>query len=363
MKTLVVFPSQKAVRVVEAPRPEGPLSAKQVLLRTIDVGICGTDREIAAFAYGESPPGQDHLVLGHESIAEVLEVGAKVRGLRPGMLVVPTVRRPCGDASCVACGADRPDFCVTGRFRERGIKEADGFLCELFVEDESNLVRVPRALADVGVLVEPLTIVAKTQSQIRAIQGRLPWEGSSRRALVLGAGAVGLLAAMMLVANDLDTYVYSREPPDGDRAKLIRGFGATYVSATDVDVASLGSRVGSVDVVFEAIGSSPVVFAATSVLAPNGIFVFTGVPSLGLKRSVDLDGIMRDLVLKNQVFLGTVNASRRAYETAITELEQFLGLFPASVRALIGHRTSIDEAPELLRAQRGIKDVVHFGRT
>jgi threonine dehydrogenase-like Zn-dependent dehydrogenase len=361
MKAVAVYPSTKKVKVVETPDPEGPLQPTQLLLRTVDVGICGTDREIARFEYGTPPPGKDRLVLGHESMAQVVSVGSSVSRLKPGMLVIPTVRRPCDVPSCRACRAGVSDFCTSGHYHERGIKEADGFLAELFVEDEGNLIQLPDALADVGVLVEPLTIAAKAARQIETIQERMPWlEREPHRALVLGAGAVGLLGAMMLASNEHEVYVYSREPADSERAELVRSFGATYLSAQDTQLSALRPRVGPMDVVFEAVGYSPVAFEATAALGPNGVFVFTGVPALGPDRSIDLDRIMRDLVLGNQVFLGTVNAGHRAYRTAVHELEQFMTLFPGALKKLIAHRAPIEEAPRLLEAHLGIKDVVRM---
>lgn len=158
-------------------------------------------------------------MLGHEAIGEVVDVGAAVRRVDRGDLVVITVRRPCGYPECIACRAGRQDFCMTGRFRERGISGADGFMTELVVEDERYLVRVPKPLADVAVLVEPLTIAAKAAVDLDAMLRRYPWEPAGLRALVLGAGPIGLLAAMMLRSRDVDTFVYSLQPADSDRAE------------------------------------------------------------------------------------------------------------------------------------------------
>src|SRR5262252_6266370 len=230
MQALAVFPSKKSLQLVDIPQPklEG---ATDVLLRVREVGLCGTDREISSFEYGTPPPGSDHLVLGHESLAEVVEVGHGVRSLRPGDLVVAMVRRPCSQPECRPCRAGRSDFCMTGRFTERGIKEADGFLTEYTLDDEEYLVKVPKPVADVAVLIEPLTVVAKAVGQARAILGRLPYEPGPQRGLVLGAGPIGLLGAMVLIAGGYETVVYSREPAGGDRAKFVESLGASYVSA------------------------------------------------------------------------------------------------------------------------------------
>jgi threonine dehydrogenase-like Zn-dependent dehydrogenase len=158
------------------------LQPTQALLHVWEVGICGTDREIASFQHGEPPSGSDYLVIGHESVAEVVETGAEVRLLRPGDIVVPLVRGPCHHSSCLACRANRPDFCITGDYQERGIQPAHGFLTEFVTEDEAYLVRIPHAVADVAVLVEPFSVVAKAGLELLAIRGRLAYEPHRPRA-------------------------------------------------------------------------------------------------------------------------------------------------------------------------------------
>jgi threonine dehydrogenase-like Zn-dependent dehydrogenase len=299
------------------------------------------------------------LVLGHEALAEVVAVGSAVRTLKVGDLVAPTVRRPCAVETCVACRAGRQDFCITGEFRERGIKEADGFMTEFVVEQERFLVKVPPTLADVGVLIEPLTIAAKASNDLGTILERYPWEPVGLRALVLGAGPIGLLAAMMLVARNVETFVYSLEAKDSPRAKLTRSFGAHYVPAGDVALADLPARAGGAfDVVFEAVGTARVAFAALDALSPNGVFIFSGVPGHKKAIEIELDRIMHNMVLKNQVLFGTVNASRSCFEASVRKLEQFMTLFPDAVRGLITERVTLGEVPELLRKKSGIKQVI-----
>ena len=288
MHAMAVFPERRELRIVEVPNPVLK-GEHEVLVKVREVGVCGTDREICGFHYGTPQPGSDRLVLGHEALGEVVQVGSAVRTLKPADLVAMTVRRPCDVDECVACRAGRQDFCITGAFRERGIKEADGFMTEFVVENERYLVKVPHTLADVGVLVEPLTIAAKAASDLETILQRYPWEPVGLRALVLGAGPIGLLGAMMLVARGLDTFVYSLEPKDSPRAKLARSFGASYVSAGDVTLSDLASRTGTFDVVFEAVGTARVAFAALDALAPNGVFIFTGVPAPREPFEIELD--------------------------------------------------------------------------
>jgi threonine dehydrogenase-like Zn-dependent dehydrogenase len=359
MRAMAVFPEVRELRIIDVPMPT-PSEERDVVVRVREVGICGTDREICEFHYGEPPLGSKRLVLGHEALGEVVDVGAGVRTLSPGDLVAMTVRRPCEDQACVACRAGRQDFCITGTFHERGIKEADGFMTELIVEDERYLVPVPKALAEVGVLIEPLTIAAKASVELEAILRRYPWEPTGLRALVLGAGPIGLLGAMMLVARGIDTFVYSLEPVDSDRARLVRSFGAEYLSARDTQLAEISSRIGALDIIFEAVGTAKVAFSALDALAPNGVFILSGVPGGNKPIEIELDRMMRNIVLKNQVLFGTVNASRAAFEASVRQLEQFMTLFPDSVRALITKRAPLEDAPALLRQPGGIKQVVQL---
>jgi threonine dehydrogenase-like Zn-dependent dehydrogenase len=351
----------------EAPRLSEPTHVK---LRMLDVGVCGTDREICAFQYGTPPPGESRLVIGHESLGEVAEVGSGVSRLSPGDLVIPMVRRPCPHAHCVACRAGRQDFCFTGDFAERGINKRHGFMTELVVDDERYMHVVPRALRDVAILVEPLTIAEKALLQIDDIQKRLPWAcqltpGAPRqtchRALVLGAGPVGLLGAMALAARGFETSIYSRELAPNPKSDLAAAIGARYYSAQELSPAQLAEHIGSIDVVYEATGASAIAFEMMKVIGTNGIFVFTGVPGRKAAIEVDTDTIMRNLVLRNQVVFGTVNAGQAAFEAAIKDLGLFAEQWPTAVRSLITGRHPVEAYRDLLLGPaQGIKNVLAF---
>jgi glucose 1-dehydrogenase len=362
MQALAVLPHERKLELIDIPRPS-LRAPTQVLLRVHEVGLCGTDREISSFEYGVPPEGSRYLVLGHESLAEVVEVGSAVRTLQPGDLVVALVRRPCPHAECLPCRADRPDFCHTGDYIERGIKQAHGFLTEYAVDDERFLVRVPQPLADVAVLIEPLTIISKALAQTHAIFERLPYEGGPRRALILGAGPIGLLGAMAAVADGLETVVYSKGPENGERADLVRAFGASFVSADTQPLDSLVNRTGEFKLILEAVGVASVMMAAPRVLQANGVAILTGVPSEGATVQVDVGRLLRDLVLKNQAVFGTVNAGRKDFVYAIEQLERFMTLFPQSVRKLITARVPLTQAAETLLQAGGIKSVVRIDQS
>lgn len=369
MRAVAVVPGKREVQLIHQPIP-AIQSPSDVKLRILEIGICGTDREICAFEYGTPPAGSEHLVIGHESLGEVVEVGPAVTGLGRGDLVVPMVRRPCPHAHCRSCSAGRQDFCFTGDIRERGIKEAHGFMTEFVVDDVSYMNLVPPALREVGVLVEPLTIAEKALLQLWELQRRLPWDcahagphgrGHCHSAVVLGAGPVGLLGAMAFAALGFETFVYSAEPETHWKAALVSSFGAVFVSATTHSIEQLRERAGNIDLAYEATGNSRVTFELLRVLGTNGIFVMTGVPGHKGPAPVDTDGLMRNIVLKNQIVLGTVNAGRDAFAAAIHDLGVFTQRWPAAVGALITGRHPVEAHRDLLLGPpAGVKNVISF---
>jgi len=360
MKAVAVFPADRRFDVIDHPEPS-IAAPDQVKLRMLDVGICGTDKEIVTFQYGTPPEGSNYLVIGHESLAQVIETGPKVTRVKPGDLAVATVRRPCNVPTCIACRAGRQDFCYSGQYTERGIMRRHGYMTEFVVEDEQYLNPVPAALRDVAVLVEPLTIAEKAIGQLWLVQQRLPWT-LPRNALVLGAGPVGLLGAMKLVLEGFSTTVYSRTPATVDAAAIAAGFGAKFVRAETVSVEGLAESMGNLDVVYEAIGASPLAFDLMRFLGTNGVFIFTGVPGHKGPASVDTDELMRDAVLKNQVIFGTVNASPAHFANAISDIGKFAERWPNALRSLISRRFPIDNAREPLSGNAGgIKNVISIG--
>jgi threonine dehydrogenase-like Zn-dependent dehydrogenase len=370
MKAVAVFPGSRQVKVIEQEDPR-IWSPDQVMMRMLDIGICGTDKEICTFEYGTPPAGDDHLVIGHESLAEIVQVGSAVERFRVGDLVVPSVRRPCPHAGCLSCRSGHQDYCYTGDFRERGIKEAHGYMTEYVVDHERYMNLVPPDLREIAVLAEPLTIAEKALAQIFwMMQIRPPWldpqtpsqaRGAGLSALVLGIGPVGLLGAMTLATAGFTTYVYSREVPPNPRIDLVGAIGATYVSSQDVTFADLAAQIGNIDLIYEAVGHSHFALQALQVLGTNGIFVLTGVPGLQAFVEADPASRMRDMVLKNQVLLGTVNAGPDAFASALRDLAAFRQRWPAVVRTLIAGRYPPEQAPDLILGRpTGIKSVIAF---
>src|SRR5262245_30789247 len=288
MRALAAYPDRADIRIIDVAEPAKP-TAHQVRLAVHEVGICGTDRDIAAFEYGEPPPGSDYLILGHEVVGHVIDTGSEVATVQAGDLVVLTVRRPCPDPNCRACTTGRQDFCTTGDFTERGIKHAHGYLTEVVVEDEQHIIPVPAQLSDVAALIEPLSIAANAAEQAYAVQQRLPWQPERGRVLVLGAGPVGILGAIAMVVTGFETIVYSREPTDSRRADNVRRLGATYLSAEETPLDKISGTVGPIDVIYEAVGVASVAFGAAQALAPNGLLILTGIPAPTAPTALPLD--------------------------------------------------------------------------
>ena len=370
MKAIAAYPSTKEVRVIEQHAPY-LTEPDHVRVRMLEIGICGTDKEICAFEYGTPPEGSDYLVIGHEALGEVIEVGPAVNKVKVGDLVVPTVRRPCSHPECNPCRAGFPDFCITDDYTERGIKGVHGFMTEEVVDYERYLHIVPQELREVAVLTEPLTIAEKAANQARQIVDRLPWimrllQEEARRlnptAVVLGAGPVGLLGAMKLRVTGWQTYVYALQPAPNPGSDIVEAIGATYYSQGKIPREALQALFGHIHLIYEATGVSRLAFEVLKMLAPNGVFIFTGVPSLKAPIEMDTDMLMRNIVLKNQLVFGTVNAGAEDFEAAITDIGVFRQRWPDALSAFITSRVAPEEAPDLLLGKSGgIKNVITFG--
>jgi len=370
MKAIAAYPSTKEVRVIEQHAPY-LTEPDHVRVRMLEIGICGTDKEICAFEYGTPPEGSDYLVIGHEALGEVIEVGPAVNKVKVGDLVVPTVRRPCSHPECNPCRAGFPDFCITDDYTERGIKGVHGFMTEEVVDYERYLHIVPQELREVAVLTEPLTIAEKAANQARQIVDRLPWimrllQEEARRlnptAVVLGSGPVGLLGAMKLRVTGWQTYVYALQPAPNPGSDIVEAIGATYYSQGKIPREALQALFGHIHLIYEATGVSRLAFEVLKMLAPNGVFIFTGVPSLKAPIEMDTDMLMRNIVLKNQLVFGTVNAGAEDFEAAITDIGVFRQRWPDALSAFITSRVAPEEAPDLLLGKSGgIKNVITFG--
>ncbi|MFC8303292.1 glucose 1-dehydrogenase [Specibacter sp. NPDC057265] len=290
-----------ALNDVPAPRQEDG----EVLVDSLAVGLCGTDFEIVAGAYGTAPVGQRQLVLGHENLGRVREAPAG-SNLAVGDIVVGIVRRP-DPVPCGACAAGEWDMCLNGRYFEHGIKELDGFAREQWRAHPDAVVKLDSRLERVGVLLEPATIVAKAWEQIERIGKRAYFE--PKTVAVTGAGPVGLLAALLGVQRGFEVHVFDLVQ-EGPKPGLVKDLGAEYHSEP------LGSSAFRPDVVIECTGVPAVILDAISCGGTNAITALAGVSSIGRETPLDVGRLNRAAVLENDVVFGTVNANRRHYEAA-----------------------------------------------
>lgn len=319
MKAIAVIPgTPDSVHLVEMPKPsvDDIAGGRGVLVKVLRVGVDGTDKEINNAEYGAPPPGSDFLVIGHEGFGVVEEVGENVHELKPGDYVVATVRRP---GQSIYDDIGMSDMTTDDVYYERGINLRHGFLSEYYVDDAEFIVKVPRGLKEVGVLLEPMTVVQKGITQAYEIQRRLKvWK--PRRAAVLGAGTIGLLATLVLKLRGIEVVTFGRTAAPYLNSDLVEELGASYVSTSVTTIHDYAKEHGGFDLIFEATGFSPIVFDAMQALAKNGVLVLSSVTGGERMVEVPADKINLDFVLGNKVMVGTVNANRSYFESGVQDM-------------------------------------------
>jgi threonine dehydrogenase-like Zn-dependent dehydrogenase len=337
MKAIAVLPGvPNSMHLVEdAPMPtlDDVPDGRGVLVQVLRVGVDGTDREINAAEYGAAPPGSPYLITGHESFGRVVAIGPKVVEVAPGDFVVATVRRPGGSIYDVI-GTN--DMTTDDTYFERGINLRHGYLSEYYVDDVEFIVKVANGLEKVGVLLEPTTVVEKGIAQAYEIQRRLRvWK--PRKAAVMGAGTIGLLAAMVLRLRGIEVTVFGRTPKPYLNSDLLDAIGARYLSTGDTSIADGAVRFGPFDLIFEATGASPVVFDSMRALGKNGVLVLSSVTGGNRTIEVPADKINLEFVLGNKVMVGTVNANREYFEMGVRDLAHAESQYPGWLERLLTH--------------------------
>lgn len=339
MRAVVTRPGAGRAWLADIPEPAVE-HADDVLVQMLRVGVCGTDRHVMERSMGARglPVGDDYLVVGHEAVGRVAQVGPGVHKLRVGDVVVPTVRRGCG--ACEPCAASQADLCSTGNYRERGIVGLHGFVSERIVDREENLIGVPAELAEVAPLVESLCTPEKAVRRIGNARAHLPVSGplhGVRRALVTGSGPIALLAVMALRLRDIPTWDLARQPANGLPAQLVEHAGATYVPLQEVDLNQPQVRLGSFDAIVEATGAAELSVGLLGALAPNGVLDLVG--GVAERIAVPIQATaFGSMVGRNLTLLGSVNANTADWQAAVSDLTEMRGAFPGVLEALITHR-------------------------
>jgi threonine dehydrogenase-like Zn-dependent dehydrogenase len=342
MKAIAVVPGTKTVQLVDRPEP-AIVAPDDVKLKVLRVGICGTDREEAAGGRAKAPPAHQDLVLGHEMFGQVVDVGRTVTLVKPGDYAVFTVRRGCG--ACRPCAMNRSDMCRTGLYAERGIWGLDGYQTEFVVDREPFAVRVAPELEAVGVLAEPFSVAEKALSEAVHLQlTRLPDMATSldwlsgKRCLVAGLGPIGLLAALSLRLRNAEVSGLDVVDANTARPRWLNRIGGHYVDGRQVTPSHPIDQIGTFDVIVEATGIASLEFDLLDTLAMNGVYAVTGIPAGDRPLNIDGAKIMRRLVLRNQVLVGSVNASRDHFQLAVDDLVLAETRWPRHVADLITHR-------------------------
>ena len=336
MKAVCVIPGRKnSIHLRDVPMPEisDIIDGRGVLVKVLNVGVDGTDKEINAAEYGAAPPGDEYLIIGHESFGIVEKVGPNVTELQPGDYVVATVRRP-GHSLYDQIGTY--DMTTDDVYYERGINLRHGFLTEYCVDEPEFIIKVPQGLKHVGVLLEPMSVIEKGIAQAFEIQRRLHvWR--PKNVAVLGAGTIGLLATLALRLRGLHVCTFGLTRPPYLNSNLIQEIGGCYHSTRDISFTESAQKHGPFDLIFEATGYSPLAFEAMNVLGKNGVIVLSSVTGGGRKIEVPVDKINPGFVLGNKVLVGTVNANRNYFEMGIKDMSQSELQYPGWISKLLTH--------------------------
>jgi glucose 1-dehydrogenase len=312
-----------------------------VLIRTLEVGVCGTDRSIGAGHFGRAPAGAERLVIGHEVLGEVID---DAPGLAAGTLVAATVRRSCGH--CENCDAGEMDACTTGNFLERGILGLDGFASDVFAELPENLIPIRSSLARLGVLAEPASIAERGLRHASAVGHRQGW--TPKRAIVLGVGALGILALRL---RGIETWAMSRGPTTSARAKLVEIAGARYASTSEVTLTQLAQDIGGPDLILEAAGSPELMVEAIGALGINGVLCLRGIDTDRRELAVRANLFSEDIVLNNKAIVGSTNAAPQDWIQGVEDLEAARRRWPDLLEAIVGTKAEPDDFQDALNAQ------------
>lgn len=366
MKAISIKPHTTDVALGDIREPT--ISAPdEVKVKIISVGICGTDREEVMGGRADAPPHRERLVIGHEMFGQVVQIGGAVKKAKPGDYGVFMVRRGCGE--CAACKNDRSDMCYTGRYTERGIKAADGYQCQYVSDKEKFFVKTPASIKQIGVLTEPMSVAAKAIDEAVIIQSaRLKdfddaanWF-HGKKTLVAGIGAIGLLASFALRLRGAEVFGLDIVDETNLRVHVLKEIGGKYINGKTINVSDIDDVVGQFDFVFEAAGIASLQMQLIDTLAMNGIYVATGIPGDSKLLNIDGSMLMQQLVLKNQVVAGSVNASIRHFEMAVHYLEQSMKKYPDAIARLITKQVSAEQYDKALftHSPDDIKVVVNW---
>ena len=359
MLGIAAFSNSNVPEIVDLPLPPPP-KAGEILCRTLQLGVCGTDREILASLRPATPPGADFLVLGHECLAQVENLGPGVKGFSPGDLVVPLVRRPIGQPR------HRSDLLTPGEFIERGILRAHGFSASQWIDTPQYLLPIPPEIVPLAILAEPTSIAEKGINESIILQearlGKHVWRDEPPHVLITGMGPIGFMAVVACLCRGWPVTHFGRDPGDSFRAQLSKQFGAIYTSQIDAPTTLDGIIANPFDLVLECTGNEDVMLNAAQAMSPRSVMVWLGSSRQPAPNNRNIALLMRQGLVRNSIFIGSVNSAVRDFHDALAHLAQMDQQVPNTMSQLItdkvkptnslGHYTH--------RQPQGIKTIVTF---
>ncbi|MBA60977.1 MAG: hypothetical protein CMJ76_01305 [Planctomycetaceae bacterium] len=369
LQSIAAIPGNQEPQLINPIDPRKP-QADEVVCETVYLGVCGTDREILHAATPHVPHGAQQLVLGHECLARVLEVGQDVEQVKPGDLVVPAVRRPTSGATTV--GIDefkmnrRPDMMPWGAYVERGIVWEHGFSLPQWIDRPEFLYQVPDSIKQVAILSEPISVSEKAVREAQQAQaarlGEKEWVDHPPRVLITGMGPIAFAAVICCRARGWEVTVFGRDAEDTFRAGLVRDFDAKYVNADTLSFTPESVEQDGFELILECTGSDRVMMQSAGLLAGCGIMVWLGASRLPQVRDFDVNQIMRNAILGNHLYIGTVNNAPQDMQSAINHLAGLNQQYGETIARMITEQ--VVPADSLWhytnRTPQGIKTIVRY---
>jgi threonine dehydrogenase-like Zn-dependent dehydrogenase len=353
MKAIVAEPPKNnSVKLVDLIKPKP--KKNQVLLKILRVGIDGTDREINEGIYGTPPKGHKYLVLGHESLGRIQELGEGVKNFSIGELVVPTVRRPC-DEQCLNCEIGETDMCLTGNYYEHGIYRLHGFASEYALSEANYLIKIPEELANVAILLEPLSIAEKAIIQTLKIQERLDWK--PKNVLINGAGPLGLLTAIILALRRFRVYVAATRKTESLKGKIVQSIGGSYINVKETPINSLDIDF---DLIIEATGRVDVALKNFALLNRNSIMCILGIYH-EQKACQEFGKFLTNMTLGNRLVFGSVSSNKNHFKMGIKDMYRTNQQYGPLLQKLITQSLELEEFAQSFKPEReNIKTIINF---
>lgn len=357
MKAFTIIPKKRdSICIREVTKPK--INAGEVLVKVLCVGLDGTDKEVGEGFYGKAPKGSKFLIVGHESIG-IVERKNKVHELELGDYVVATVRRP---DNCINCIAGESDMCIKGNYKERGIRGLHGYLSEYYKEKPEWLIKIPKNIRKIGVLLEPMSIAEKAVIQAFKIQERLVWK--PKTAVILGSGTLGLMAAMLLRIKGIDVNIIDRTEKHKIKSHIFKTLGIHHINSKKHPIADIPKLLKRrIDIVVEMTGNPKVIKDAINIVGRDGIVLLLSVTGNSFVDNLDFAKFNYDIVTGNKLIVGIVNANKRYFKEGIEDMQKINRRYPGILESVITKRIGLEEfsSYDILHDRSQIKIVIDVG--